>query len=244
MVDLEKRARELLAAEWANESSGASCTDITNELKAELVAIRAIVAALRQQHAAVVDDACKVIVTRDNDHEIIKVEVNGEIVSETIHAGGKRHAVEPDKSATLNSPEGKCPCGESACTESWEPGCGLGSSKDHAAVSEVTRQLIERDRRGRAKYGTSLDRTDLSISDWLQHMAEELLDGAGYALAAKRAVEQPWVVVDDAMVERALNAKAGYLSVRQLFACEREARQGVQAILTTALVRAQALESP
>lgn len=53
-------------------------------------------------------------------------------------------------------------------------------------VSEVTRQLIERDQRGRAKYGTSLDRTDMSLPDWLQHMAEELLDAAGYALAAKR----------------------------------------------------------
>ena len=53
-------------------------------------------------------------------------------------------------------------------------------------VSEVTRQLIERDQRGRAKYDTSLDRTDLSLPDWLQHMAEELLDAAGYALAAKQ----------------------------------------------------------
>lgn len=53
-------------------------------------------------------------------------------------------------------------------------------------VSDVTRQLIERDQRGLKKYGTNLDRTDLSLSDWLQHMAEELLDAAGYALAAKR----------------------------------------------------------
>lgn len=105
---------------------------------------------------------------------------------------------EADRLLSIIDSAGKCPCGESACTESWEPGCGLGSSKEHAAVSEVTRQLIERDRRGRTKYGTSLDRTDLSISEWLQHMAEELLDGAGYALAAKRAVEQPWVVVDEA----------------------------------------------
>lgn len=64
------------------------------------------------------------------------------------------------------------------------------STQQHE-VSEVTRQLIERDQRGRAKYGTSLDRTDLSLPDWLQHMAEELLDAAGYALAVKReAVRQ------------------------------------------------------
>lgn len=72
-----------------------------------------------------------------------------------------------------------------------------------AHVSEVTRQLIERDSRGRAKYGTSLDHTDLSLADWLQHMAEELLDAAGYALAAKRTAQhQPAPVVDDAMVAR------------------------------------------
>ena len=58
-------------------------------------------------------------------------------------------------------------------------------------VSEVTRQLIERDEAGRKKYGTTLDRTDLSLSEWLQHMAEELLDAAGYALAAKREAETP-----------------------------------------------------
>jgi len=62
----------------------------------------------------------------------------------------------------------------------------LAALRQSGEVSEVTRQLIERDQRGRAKYGTSLDRADLSLPDWLQHMAEELLDAAGYALAAKR----------------------------------------------------------
>ena len=57
---------------------------------------------------------------------------------------------------------------------------------DLGKVSDVTRQLIERDRAGLAKYGTTLDRTDLALTDWLQHLAEELLDAAGYALAAKR----------------------------------------------------------
>lgn len=51
---------------------------------------------------------------------------------------------------------------------------------------ELIRQLIERDRHGLAKYGTTLDRTDLDRNAWLQHLAEELMDGAGYALAAKR----------------------------------------------------------
>lgn len=60
--------------------------------------------------------------------------------------------------------------------------------------SDTSRILIEllarRDAHGRAKYGTSLDRTDLSLVDWLQHQTEELLDGAGYAQAAKREAEK------------------------------------------------------
>lgn len=59
-------------------------------------------------------------------------------------------------------------------------------------VSKTTAALIEmlqqRDAHGLAKYGTTLDRTDLTLRDWLQHQAEELLDGAGYALAAIRAI--------------------------------------------------------
>lgn len=60
--------------------------------------------------------------------------------------------------------------------------------------SDTSRVLIEllarRDAHGKAKYGTSLDRTDLSLVDWLQHQTEELLDGAGYAQAAKREAEK------------------------------------------------------
>jgi len=61
-----------------------------------------------------------------------------------------------------------------------------------ADVSDTTARLIrmirQRDAAGLAKYGTTLDRTDLTHAEWLQHMAEELLDGAGYALAAIRTI--------------------------------------------------------
>jgi len=61
-------------------------------------------------------------------------------------------------------------------------------------TSNTTRTLIDqlrqRDTKGREKYGTSLDRKDLSLVDWLQHQTEELLDGAGYAQAAKREAER------------------------------------------------------
>lgn len=65
---------------------------------------------------------------------------------------------------------------------------------DITAPSAVTESLIDqlkhRDAKGREKYGTSLDRKDLSLVDWLQHQTEELLDGAGYAQAAKREAER------------------------------------------------------
>lgn len=66
----------------------------------------------------------------------------------------------------------------------------MPNNTEQPQVSEVTRQLIERDQAGRKKYGTTLDRDDLTLAEWLQHMAEELLDGAGYALAAKRELKK------------------------------------------------------
>jgi len=57
-------------------------------------------------------------------------------------------------------------------------------------AASVVDQVLDRDAHGQRKYGVSLDRTDLDTPDWLQHMAEELLDGAHYALAAKREIER------------------------------------------------------
>ena len=55
------------------------------------------------------------------------------------------------------------------------------SLKDY---SNVTQRLIDelqaRDRKGFAKYGTTLDRTDLTRLEWLQHAKEEALDLACY----------------------------------------------------------------
>lgn len=71
--------------------------------------------------------------------------------------------------------------------------------------SVVTQGLVERlyqrDAAGLAKYGVSLDRRDLTIEQWLDHQTEELLDGAGYAQAAKREI-----VELRAQVERLRNA--------------------------------------
>lgn len=62
-------------------------------------------------------------------------------------------------------------------------------------VSANTQTLIDllrkRDALGLAKYGVSLDRTDLSATDWIQHAVEELLDGAAYLTGLKRTLATP-----------------------------------------------------
>lgn len=45
---------------------------------------------------------------------------------------------------------------------------------------EVIKKLRERANRGAKKYGVTMDRTDLTELQWLQHAQDELLDGAIY----------------------------------------------------------------
>lgn len=51
-------------------------------------------------------------------------------------------------------------------------------------MSNLLNQLISefqsREERGFKKYGTTMDRTDLSFDEWLQHFKEELMDGLVY----------------------------------------------------------------
>lgn len=60
-----------------------------------------------------------------------------------------------------------------------------GSSRMKITESLVE-QIRERAALGIRKYGVSLDRSDLSVMDWLQHLQEEMLDGAGYIETLKR----------------------------------------------------------
>lgn len=47
-------------------------------------------------------------------------------------------------------------------------------------VEEVRQDLHKRSQRGIKKYGTTLDRKDLSLKEWVQHAYEESLDKALY----------------------------------------------------------------
>lgn len=51
-------------------------------------------------------------------------------------------------------------------------------------MSKILKDLIlefeNREQRGLKKYGTTMDREDLSLQEWLQHFKEELMDGLLY----------------------------------------------------------------
>ena len=47
-------------------------------------------------------------------------------------------------------------------------------------VAAVVKKFLDRAALGKAKYGVTLDRTDLKPHDWIQHAQEELMDGILY----------------------------------------------------------------
>lgn len=53
-------------------------------------------------------------------------------------------------------------------------------SRPSHIISSIVKDLLSREEVGLKKYGTTVDRTDLTPRDWLQHNYEELLDAAVY----------------------------------------------------------------
>ena len=49
-----------------------------------------------------------------------------------------------------------------------------------SVVKAVIAKFLERSAVGKRKYGTDLDRTDLSRVQWINHAQEELMDGILY----------------------------------------------------------------
>lgn len=54
-----------------------------------------------------------------------------------------------------------------------------------SVIESVCDDIRSRSAKGIAKYGVTLERTDLTLRDWLQHAYEETLDQANYL---KRAI--------------------------------------------------------
>jgi hypothetical protein len=73
-----------------------------------------------------------------------------------------------------------------------------GVHKYDSVVTAVISAFQERARIGKLKYGTDLDRKDLSVLDWIQHAQEEHMDAILYLeklkkelTSAKRDEPQP-----------------------------------------------------
>ena len=47
-------------------------------------------------------------------------------------------------------------------------------------VESIIKQFEERSVKGKEKYGTDLDRTDLSLVDWIEHAKQEHMDAILY----------------------------------------------------------------
>jgi hypothetical protein len=61
--------------------------------------------------------------------------------------------------------------------------------KTDSIVDSVVDKIINRAKVGKNKYNTDLDRNDLSLSEWLTHLQEELLDAANYVEKIKRLLD-------------------------------------------------------
>jgi hypothetical protein len=61
--------------------------------------------------------------------------------------------------------------------------------KTDSIVDSVIDKIITRAQIGKQKYNTDLDRQDLSLSEWLNHLQEELLDAANYVEKIKRLLD-------------------------------------------------------
>ena len=64
-------------------------------------------------------------------------------------------------------------------------------------VASVIEKFKSRSTIGIAKYGTTLDRTDLGILDWIQHAQEELMDGILYLEKLKKTLTENLNSVSD-----------------------------------------------
>lgn len=66
----------------------------------------------------------------------------------------------------------------------------IGSLKLDSIVETIINKFIERSNVGRKKYGTNLDRTDLSLLDWINHAQEEHMDAILYLEKLKQQYKQ------------------------------------------------------
>lgn len=62
--------------------------------------------------------------------------------------------------------------------------------KEDSVVAAVIEKFQQRSDLGIKKYGTTLDREDLGLQDWIQHVQEELMDAILYLEKLKKITAQ------------------------------------------------------
>jgi hypothetical protein len=60
-----------------------------------------------------------------------------------------------------------------------------------SCVKSVVEKFITRADFGMKKYGTNLDRTDLSLTEWITHLQEENMDAILYLEKIKKEISKP-----------------------------------------------------
>lgn len=88
---------------------------------------------------------------------------------------------------------------------------------------KVCNLIQERTTIGKTKYGTSMERTDLSEKEWLQHLQEELLDAAIYAerlkqeacVLSKDDMSNLLALINTCRAMGVLGEGTGYLSIQE-----------------------------
>jgi hypothetical protein len=60
--------------------------------------------------------------------------------------------------------------------------------KADSIVDSIVDKFIDRSRVGKKKYGTNLDRTDLSLEAWIEHALEEHMDAILYLQKIKSVI--------------------------------------------------------
>jgi hypothetical protein len=56
-------------------------------------------------------------------------------------------------------------------------------------VQTIIERFVERAKMGKEKYGQTLDRSDLSLEDWLEHSIQEKLDDILYMQKALKEIQ-------------------------------------------------------
>lgn len=62
--------------------------------------------------------------------------------------------------------------------------------KPDSVVQEIVDRFLTRAEFGKAKYGTDLDRQDLSLLDWIAHAREEAMDYVLYLTKIERELQK------------------------------------------------------